>query len=321
MPERPLQHDPNAPAPGGTDSVIARQLTGTLKCISCGYDLHGLSIRAECPECGVPVRATILGIVDPHADELAPLSFPRMSAVGLNLWSFGALLSVSMVWALRAVELLRDMGVGTWGPAVFAWTGLVGLSGSMLGALTLIRPHRAVSAGGMARCALGVSMYFALISVYYAIYLGHDIQAPSPLFDPGGDATARSALRLLVFVLVSGIILGIRPAAVGLAVRSVIVRTGRVDRQSMLALLSALGIAALGDVLSIVSEHAPAAARDVLEIIALVVISLGSILFTVGLVNICIDTLRLYPVIRRPGVGLGDIFETNRQKSQRTGEI
>jgi hypothetical protein len=125
----------------------------------------------------------------------------------------------------------------------------------------------------------------------------------------------------VVFVLVSGIVLGIRPAAVGLAVRSVIVRTGRVDRQSMIALLASLGIATLGDLLSIVANQMPMASRDVLEIISVVIISLGSVLFTVGMINICTDTVRLYPVIRRPGVGLGDIFETNRQKSQRTGGI
>jgi hypothetical protein len=321
MPDHTPQGDPQSVSRSSSDSVIARQLTGKLDCFSCGYDLHGLSIRADCPECGVPVRATILGIVDPHADQLTPLTFPRISATGLNMWSFGALGAVLMVWVLRLVEVLRDLGVSTWVPSVFAWVGLAGLIVSMLGAFTLIRPHASVTRVEAIRSSLGVSLYFALIFVYYSIYLGHDIASPSPLFQPGGDATARSALRIVVFLLISGIVTGIRPAAVGLALRSVIVRTGRVDRQSMIALLASLGIAAMGDLLSILAQFTPIEARDVLEIVSVVVISLGSVLFTVGLFNICIDTVRLYPVIRRPGVGLGDIFETNRQKSQRTGGI
>tara|TARA_E500000318_G_scaffold86482_5_gene83123 strand:+ start:193168 stop:194133 length:966 start_codon:yes stop_codon:yes gene_type:complete len=321
MPQHTQQGEEGALSRNSSDSVIARQLTGKLFCIACGYDLHGLSIRAECPECGVPVRATILGIVDPHADELTPLTYPRLSAIGLNLWSFGALVAVLMIWFLRGIEVLRDLGVSTWIPSVFAWVGFVGLIVSMLGAFTLIRPHSSVTRWEAMRCALGVSLYFALIFVYYSIYLGHDISSPSPLLHPGGDATGRSVLRILVFLLVTGIVLGIRPAAVGLAVRSVIVRTGRVDRQSMIALLASLGIAALGDLLSILAQFTPVSARDVLEIVSIVVISLGSVLFTVGLINICSDTVRLYPVIRRPGVGLGDIFETNRQKTRRTEGI
>jgi hypothetical protein len=321
MPDQTPQGDLPTGSRSSSDSVIARQLTGKLDCLSCGYDLHGLSIRAECPECGVPVRATILGIVDPHADQLTPLAFPRLSAIGLNMWSFGAMLAVLMVWVLRMVEVLRDIGVSTWVPSVFAWVGLVALILSMVGAFTLIRPHASVTRTEAIRSSLGVSLYFALIFVYYTIYLGHDIVSPSPLFDPGGDAAARSVLRIVEFLLICGIVMGIRPAAVGLALRSVIVRTGRVDRQSMVALLASLGIAALGDLLSIVAKFTPVEARDVLEIVSVVVISLGSVLFTVGMFNICIDTLRLYPVIRRPGVGLGDIFETNRQKSQRTDGI
>lgn len=303
------------------DAAIARRLTGELYCLSCGYNLHGLSIRASCPECGVPVRATILGIVDPHADELTPLSFPRLSAIGLCAWSFGALISVIVVWLLRGAEVLRDMGFATWNPTFLAWLGLIGLIVSLLGAMTMIRPHRSVTRWEALRSSIGVSMYAALIFVYDAIYLGHDVISPSPLFSPGGDALGRSVLRIAMFLLVAGIVWGLRPAAVGLAVRSVIVRTGRVDRQSMMAVLASLGIATLGDMLSIATLYTPMSVAEVLEIVSIVIISLGSVLFTVGMINICADTVRLYPVLVRPGVGLSDIFETNRQKSRRTNGI
>ncbi len=301
--------------------MIARQLTGELYCLSCGYNLRGLSIRAECPECGVPVRATILGIVDPHAEELVPLSHPRLSAVGLNMWSIGAMIAVLMVWLLRSVEVLRDLGMSNWVPGLFAWLGLFGLVCSMLGGITMIRSHAGIPRMETLRSAAGVSLYAPLIFVYQSIYIGHDVVAPSPLLAPGGDALGRSVLRVMLFVLVAGIVWGLRPAAIGLAIRSVIVRTGRVDRQSLLAVLASLGVATLGDVLSILARFTPIAASDVISIVSVVIISLGSVLFTVGMVNICIDTIRLYPVLVRPGVGLADIFETNRQKSERIGGI
>lgn len=321
MPSRSHPEVPDQSARNQNEQVIARQLTGELYCLSCGYNLRGLSIRSECPECGVPVRATILGIVDPHADELLPLLHPRVSALGLCCWSFGAMIAVLMVWFLRGIEVLRDIGMSTWIPGAFAWLGVVALLISMLGGATMIRPHRGVTRLESLRSAAGVSMFAPLIFVYHAIYIGHDVLAPSPLLSPGGDAIGRSILRVTLFLLVAGIIWGLRPNAVGLAVRSVIVRTGRVDRQSLVAVLASLGIATLGDLLSIAAGFSPVSIADVISIVSVVIISLGSVLFTVGMINICIDTIRLYPMLVRPGVGLSDIFETNRQKSRRVERI
>lgn len=317
MPRRTLSGQPDQPAREQSEQVIARQLTGELYCISCGYNLRGLSIRAACPECGVPIRATILGIVDPHADELHTLLHPRISALGLCAWSFGAMVAVLMVWLLRGFEVLRDIGVSAWIPGGLALVGIAALLVSMLGGATMIRPHTGVTRTGSIRSAIGVSLYAPLLFVYHAIYIGHDIPAPSPLLAPGGDALGRSVLRIALFCLVAGIVWGLRPSAIGLAIRSVIVRTGRVDRQSLVAVLASLGLASLGDLLAIVSGFTPTSIADVVSIVSVVIISLGSVLFTVGMTNICIDTIRLYPVLVRRGVGLSDIFETNRQKSRR----
>ncbi len=305
-------------APSDDGLTIARQLTGELYCINCGYNLRGLSIRSNCSECGVPIRATILGIVDPHADELVPLGAPRLVALGLNAWSFGAIIAVLMVWVLRGSEVFNDMFGIAWSSPLVPWVGIGGLVVSMLGSATMIRPHRRVPRLEVIRSALGVSLYAPLILIYSTIYLRYDLMAPSPLLDPGESSLSRSILRVMLFVCVAGIMWGLRPQALGLAVRSVVVRTGRVDRQSLMAVLASLGIAAIGDLIHIVSTFVAFGFEDVLSIISVVVIALGSVLFSVGLVNICIDTLRLYPILVRPGVGLSDIFETNREKSKRT---
>ncbi len=320
--DQPTQDDKDTQvAPSDDGSTIARQLTGELYCINCGYNLRGLSIRAKCSECGVPVRATILGIVDPCADELVPLSAPRVVAIGLNAWSFGAIVAAAMVWVLRGSEVLNDMLGTVWPLSFVPWIGIGGLVVSMLGSATMIRPHRKVPRVEVIRSALAVSLYAPLIYIYSAIYLWYDGAVPSPLLDPGESSLSRSILRVMLFLCVAGIVWGLRKQAVGLAVRSVVVRTGRVDRQSLMAVLASLGIAALGDLIHIASTFIAFGFEDVLSIISVVVIALGSVLFSVGLVNICIDTLRLYPILVRPGVGLSDIFETNRQKSKRTGEI
>jgi hypothetical protein len=304
---------PDDPATNG-EAVIARQLTGELYCIGCGYNLRGLSIRSNCSECGIPVRATILGIVDPHADELSPLIAPRMTAIGLNAWSYGAMIAVAMIWVLRISDLIENVTGSGWSMALIPWIGIGGLAVSMLGGLTMIRPHRMVGRLEAVRSAMSVSLYGPLIFVYLTLYHQEQSANPSQFFQLSLNG---AALRVVMFLLIAGIIWGLRPQAVGLAIRSVVVRTGRVDRQSLVAVLTALGIAAVGDVIMIASLFFGPGIGDVLTITSFVVIVLGSVLFSVGLINICIDTARLYPILVRPGVGLGDIFETNQQKSRR----
>ena len=314
-------HIDHTKAPSDGEAMLARQLTGELYCIGCGYNLHGLSIRSNCSECGIPVRATILGIVDPHAEELVPLIAPRLIAIGLNAWSMGALLALAMVWLMRGAEMARDAIGANWIPTLAPFVGIGGLVVSMLGGAMMIRPHRGVLRLEAIRSAFGVSLFVPLIFVYGSVYMRIDALSPSPVFEPGSSAFERSILRVLMLVLVAGIIWGLRPQAVGLAIRSIVVRTGRVDRQSLYAVLASLAIAAIGDVIHIINHFFTMSIDDMLSIVALVVVSLGSVLFSVGMVNICIDTIRLYPVLVRPGVGLSDIFETNKQKSERTNNI
>jgi len=297
---------------------IARQLVGELRCIECGYDLRGLSIRSLCPECQLPVRATILSIVDPHAEQLVPLSFPRFTGRGLVMWSSGGLLAILMVWLLRLYELGRDLLDLRLSPSWIPWLGLLGIVVSAIGAISLIRPNPRVRRFEAIRAALAVSVYAPLVLIYYTIYTRIDHLSPSPLLNPGESTLSRSILRLMLFACVAIIFWGLRPNAVALAIRSVVIRTGRIDRQSMYAVLVSFAVAALGDSLHIIGEMMGGGVGDVCAALQIVLVSLGSVLLTVGMINIVLDTVRLYPVLVRPGVGLSDIFETNAEKESRT---
>ncbi len=310
------------PDGSGVES-IARQLTGELICIGCKYNLRGLSIREVCPECGMSIRATLLGIVDPQAEELEELISPRLVANGLVLWSSGALLTCLCVWGLRIDELIRaktslNFGVGVW----MSMLGGVGIILSGIGALALIRPHRRVGRLGSIRAAIGVSAYIPTALMYWTIYRGFDLSASMPLVNPGEQNLARSVLRIGIFFCIAIIIWGLRPNAVMLAMRSVIIRTGRIDRQSMYAVLASFGVAAVGDAINVVGilssqRGGSGVLGDLLVQLHVVLVALGSVLITLGITNIVIDTLRLRPVLRHRGVGLGDVFETNREKSDR----
>jgi len=323
----------NGPQPGGVQGgaddrpgaespdIVARRLTGQLRCLACGYDLRGLSIRAECPECGVPVRATLLGAVDPRAEELGPLSSAPIVANGLVVWTLGALIACLSVWALRLDEVMRatiDIGFGTHWFRVLGFTALVA---SALASFVLIRPHARMSRAVAARAALGVAAYAPLLLIYWTVYMDMDLSSASPLINPGGQRLDRSLLRIGLALCVAIIVVGVRPSAVSLASRSVLVRTGRVDRQSMYALIAAFFVGAVGDALNVLGTLTGGVAGDLLTQLHIVFVAIGSVLVTLGLANMVIDTLRLRPILLHRGVGLSDIFETNTQRESRTGAI
>lgn len=297
--------------------MIARRLTGDLLCVGCGYNLRGLSIRELCPECGVPVRATILAVVDPKAHELTPLRRPRLVGVGLIVWAVGIWVAVMAVAMMRGLEVIREMlGVSLWSLGL-AYVGLFGLVASGLGATALIRPHGAVTRAGALRAALGVASYIPLGLIYFHIYARLDQSYRAPFLRPGPLEAERSLLRLGMFVFVAVLILGLHHHARSLAVRSVVVRTGRVDRQSMMAVLASFAVAACGDLLHAVAALFGNGYADLVSTLGTVFLAVGSVLVMVGVSNIVLDTWRLWPVIVRPGVGIGDVLENNRQRSGR----
>src|SRR4051812_32816459 len=141
MPEDPippLGHAGVIPASLAPD--LARELTGDLPCVRCGYNLKSMSIRGVCPECGAPVRATILAKVDPYAEVLRPLSSPRLTVVGLLLCTFGVLAAGALTWGLRAADA-TDVWAAGHAPVRVVQAGTGCLLAAALGALLIARPH------------------------------------------------------------------------------------------------------------------------------------------------------------------------------------
>jgi len=313
--------DPHQSGEREPSPVIARQLTGDLWCIGCGYNLRGLSIRELCPECGVPVRATILGVVDPMAAELAPIRHPRLVGAGLLLWVVGFFVAVVAVALMRGAEIGRELLSIRWWPGWAPLIGTAGLVVSGLGAaVALIRPHARIRRLSAVRAALGVAAYIPLTLIYFEIYARLDRTSPAPFLSPGPTEVDRSLLRLGMFVFVALGILALREHTRALAMRSVVVRTGRVDRQSLTALLASFGVAAGGDLLHVIASLIGGGGTDLVATVGTVLQAVGSVLVVVGVSNIVIDAVRLWPVIVRPGVGLGDVLEGNREKTLRTGD-
>ena len=294
-PPAPTPPAPALPAPAPpAPAVLPRQLT----------------VRAACPECALPVRVTLLAVIDPHASELQPIVRPRLTALGLLAFALGPLITAAVGWAFRVREIIAFTSDAPASPA-HAWPwgaplAAAGLGLSALGALALIRPHAHIGRRQALAAALATLAYIPLAFAAWMIHAQHENR---PYFGEP-DSPAREALRLVLAAAAACVILGFRPNVRTLVARSVLMRSGRVDRQTFSALASAVLVAAVGDALRLCSHSAaaadliPDAATDILRSIGAFVVAAGSLLLTVGLIGFFADALRLRRAILFPPVSV-----------------
>lgn len=286
-------------------AAVVSALSGDLPCLRCKYNLRGLSVLGTCPECGTPVRATLLSVVDPLASELRPIPWRRTVAWALVLWSAGALAAAILLWCARAADgleiLLQRPLAAPWAPR----GALAALAVSGLGAIVLIRPHAGMPARHSMWAALGVLAYVPML------WYGWQATALA-----GGNAylralepsPAHAAARLMFEGVLSAALLGLRPSARMLAARSLLMREGHVDRQTMLAMVAAVGVGAVGDLLHLNLRSFPPSVAPLLSIIGTLLIAVSSLLLTVGLVSVVVDAWRIRGVILDPPPTLRELI-------------
>ncbi len=273
---------------------LERELGGDLPCIVCAYNLRGLSIRAMCPECGTNVRATILAVIDPRASELQPIRFPRLVALGVVAWNAGAAGAALLAWLPQVTDLASLLGIRVQ-PRPNVTLGLIiGLIISALGGLALVRPHARIKPWMSAAAAGAVLLYIPLI---WSVWEAQRYATPrGPLHAPAGglELAAFSAL------LIGAIIFAQRPMARLLVARSLVLRTGKVDRQTLYAVAGASMVAALGAIILRLAPDSPAVLAEAARGIGVMLLAIGALLVTIGLLGSMLDSARIAQAILAP---------------------
>jgi hypothetical protein len=309
-----------APSPG---TPLATELAGDLPCVRCRYNLRGLSIVSCCPECGTPMRATLLAVVDPRASELLPIVAPGLTSVGVVLWGTAAmgaaavallshLVSLGLFPALEVLSLWSLVMAGEW---VVALTILSGL-----GAVAFIRPHAGIAAAKVRLAALGVAGYIPVCMCVWWLNAYGALMSVSPLRlqTPQG---APAGVWLVLCLLVVGVLLCLRPNARLLVARSMLMRSGQVDRQTMRGLASVSMVSAAGVLLGLLSGLVEAPVMDTVETVGALVILVGWLLFLIGLGGVTVDCWRLRPVIAATPLSLSDLLDPARAGASRPSRM
>lgn len=280
---------PRGPAdPARAEGHLGRELGGDLPCVVCGYNLRGLSIRGVCPECGAGVRATILAVVDPQANVLQPIPRPRIVAASLLLWSIAGLGASVVCWIPHFTESLSRFA----GPLSVPTTEslLIGLiAAAMVGAAGLIRPHA------------GIPRWYTLASIVAVVLHAPLAWALVRLHAMGWPPTRLGTRWVLVAMgSLAAIFLLMRPTLRLLVARSLLLRSGRVDRQTLFGMAGAAAVVALGQVSLWWSIEGSPAGIIAARILGVTMLVTGGALLTLGLFGCVVDSARIARAILRP---------------------
>jgi len=291
---------------------IARELTGDLHCAKCGYNLKGLSVRSVCPECGLAIPATLLAKVDPHAAELKPIVWRVPIALGLVVWAAAGLLAACILWLLRTEDLATLFGVASpVSEGVSRRLGdlavtLVGISG--LGSIAFVRPHAGIPGRQILFAAVAVVAYIPMVIALHRLVSVFNIAIPTPYFGASPVSVTRVLLRLAIGACLIVIALGVRPNARLLVARSMLLRSGKVDRQTLYGFAGAVGVAMLGDLIHLGSTVGIGSLGSIARLTGTALIGVGSLLTTFGLLGLFIDGVRILPAIITAPIGEQDVL-------------
>ena len=296
---------PLSDLPFETEQRLGLSLLGSLPCITCRYDLKGISIRGVCPECGTMVRATILYRVDPHAEIFRPIILPHVISVLLRLWAGGALVAAVAIWIPRIEEIASGgtaaLSGGVWS-RVATWAVVV----SAVGSLAFVRPIRGMAVRKTIAGVMALLGYVAVLVGYLGVVRAEvGRAAPYSTVPLNMD---RVLMRLLMLGGVVAVLLCVRPSARELVKRSLALRTGRVDRQTILAMIIVALVGMLGDGLRLASPHMPTTIGAVAGQLGVVLIMMSGLLLTLGIGSAVVDSWRIGSALVMPSPSLKDVI-------------
>lgn len=307
-------------------SRLTQALQGGVPCVRCRYSLRGLSVTGNCPECGTPIRTTVLYTIDPQAPQLRRLPHPLLVGNALLLASLSALvggLLLTAPWAmdaaLQVLDAVQQTDRGPWIHSLRAWMpafGVLALLVTMLSCLALyspVVPTPLVCRAGVLSSVVGFLLLFYSLFRIQVIDIDLGLRLPMPpttRYERDAEA-ARALYRLLFDSSLVLIFLLVRPVARLLVYRSLALRTGRVGRQTIYPMAVAGIVAMAGDLVrySAITLASPLEiSPSIPYIIGEIIVWVASGFILLGLVRSVLDSWRIRRSLLSPSPSLHDLL-------------
>ncbi|MDX2146410.1 MAG: hypothetical protein SFZ23_02720 [Planctomycetota bacterium] len=305
---------------GTRREAVARELGGDLPCVRCRYNLKGLSVRAVCSECGLPVRATLLAVVDPYASELQAIRHPRLTWTGLMAWSFGAVLAALAAWALRLSELLDSFASIRVPVPTAQFVLLGGTLISFLGSLSLLSPHERIPRGPRLRAFCGVAAFVPILLSTRSILL-MDSQATFAANALSDGSWQRDLLRIVQGLGIGLAVWGLAPIWKMLMERSHLMRTGRREGQPLMPLAGVALVGVTGDVIHVLARDAIDAPASLGFLAGTLLVGVSAALLTLGFLGVALTCMRIRRVVLAPPLSLAELLAASGPGAAAVSEV
>jgi hypothetical protein len=276
----------------------------TMPCARCGYDLRGLQADGDCPECGEPIRLTIIETVDPASRRLAPIHRPKIigNAIAGIVTSFTISFTLAiialLIYAPSMLPVSQFLRVFPISAVVWASAGF-----GFLSFLFLIPMMRMCQKKELAGCRGGIlitgfgllawstSLLFLVLFFFQTLLEGGPF---SMLFDT------------FIPVISAGLVFsGFRKLIPRLGLRSRAFRQAQGSRQRMNDLLAALVVVIVGRTLV-----ETATGNSTLSILGLIIMIMSISLILIGLGYLLRNTLWIRQALITPPPALNELLKT-----------
>lgn len=285
------------------DDLSAMQVALHLPCSRCGYELRELVADGDCPECGEPIRLTIIDVVDPASKRLAPIQNPK--AVGNSISSVVFFFFSAVVIDLIAIVSTHSNTLPVPAflheiPAV-SCVWLSGLSGFI--AICVLTPMmKLCSQSLLVGCKTGIMLTVLGLGLWIvSMVLIAVVLVPN--FDQ--NAATNMLLDTCLPVLASGLVFsGFRRLIPRLGQRSRAFRQAQGSRQRMNDLLAALVVIIVGRTLIAVSSP-----DSNLYLLGFIVLVMSLSLVVIGLGYVLRNTIWIRTALVTPPPALPDLLK------------
>ena len=274
----------------------------SLQCAHCGYDLQGLYADGDCPECGEPIRLTVIETIDPASRRLAPILNPKIignSISGVVCAFFFSTLLAAFAFLINSPSILPvPEQIRLYPSSAFLW-GAAGIG--FLSILLLVPIMRMCQRSELSGCRGGILLTlsgttlwsFSMLGAIYFLFQG---STEYPVYTMLFDA--------LLPIISSGLVFsGFRKLIPRLGQRSRAFRQAQGSRQRMNDLLAALVMLVIGRTLIAISTE-----EANLAILGLIVIVISISFILIGLAYVLRNTLWIRNALITPPPALSDLL-------------
>lgn len=273
----------------------------TLRCAHCGYDLRGLRADGDCPECGEPIRLTIIETIDPASRRLAPISNPRIIGNSISgvvaAFFFSILLAVTALIIHSPIALPVPSQIRAFPSSSFIW-GAIGIG--LLAILMLVPIMKMCQRCELVGCRVGILFTFSGLFLWCLSLLGANVLLIQNTFE---FPTIAMLFDICLPVISAGVVFsGFRKLIPRLGQRSRAFRQAQGSRQRMNDLLAVLVVIIVGRTFLAIS---PVDSNLAILGLILMVISISFIL--IGLVYVLRNTLWIRNALVTPPPALDEL--------------